>query len=109
MAYDHDHYEMLARALGAMDGLSERNMFGGKFFMLHGNMLMGVVKSGVMARVGPGGEEAALALPGVVKGPPSGRKMSGVVTVEAGLLDDREALDQLIALAVEFVGPMPAK
>ena len=52
MAYSQETYEIMAGALGAMPGLTEKKMFGGICFLLNGNMLAGVMKNGAMARVG---------------------------------------------------------
>ena len=46
-------------------GITERKMFGGIAFMLHGNMICGVMKGGAMImRVGKDGMDDALSRPG---------------------------------------------
>jgi hypothetical protein len=62
-----------------MDGLSEKRMFGGLCFMLHGNMLCGVHKGGGMFRIGKDNYAQALLLPGVSPMELTGRKMGGFV------------------------------
>ncbi len=44
--------------------LTEKKMFGGLCFMVHGHMVGGVHKGGAMVRVGKPNEAAALAMPG---------------------------------------------
>lgn len=109
MAYSVDQYEKLAAALGAMDGLSEKRMFGGLCFMLHGNMLCGVHKGGGMFRVGKDNHETALKLPGVEPMSFTGRKMGGFVEFGDDLFDDPETLTTLIELGLGFVAALPPK
>jgi len=109
MAYDPDQYESMTAALGLMDGLSEQKMFGGLCFLLHGNMLCGVMKAGGMFRVGKDNEAAALELPGVVPLAFTGRKMGGLVEIEAPVFDDDETMGRLVELALDFVGKLPPK
>lgn len=75
MAIDQGIYEVLKDDIGALEGLSEKKMFGGIAFMLRGNMLCGVHKDGAMYRVSKDNEEAALALPGARKMTFTGRPM----------------------------------
>ncbi|MEM7270381.1 MAG: TfoX/Sxy family protein [Pseudomonadota bacterium] len=109
MAFDQQHYEAMAGALGAMEGLSEKKMFGGLCFMLHGNMLCGVHKGGGMFRVGKDNEAVALELPGVAPLSFTGRKMGGMVDVEAPVFEDAATMSRLIELATGFVSTLPAK
>lgn len=110
MAYSRDHYETLAAALGAMPGLSEKKMFGGICFLLNGNMLTGVFRMGGMARVGKERMAAALAIDGVERLSFTGRKMSDwAVQFGPDVLEDDERLQEVLDLALAFVGPMPEK
>lgn len=109
MAYDPERVEALARALGALEGLSERRMFGGLCFMLHGNMLCGVHKDGGMCRVGKANEAAALALPGVAPMDFTGRRMGGFVAFGDDVFADEATLDRLLALGLGFVATLPPK
>lgn len=109
MAYDQTHYEIMAASLGVQDGLSERRMFGGLCFMLHGNMLCGVHKGGGMARVGKDREVEALALPGVTPLSFTGRRMGGMVDLGEETFDDPAALNAVLGLALDFVRELPPK
>lgn len=104
-----NHYEAMAAAIGAMEGLSEKKMFGGVCFMLHGNMLAGAMKSGAMFRVGKDREAEALALPGVRAMDLTGRRMGGLVQIDPETFDDTVTMAALLALATGFVGALPPK
>jgi TfoX/Sxy family transcriptional regulator of competence genes len=54
MAYDARLAERVREELQADPGFSERKMFGGLCFMLHGNMCAGVVGDRLMLRLGRG-------------------------------------------------------
>lgn len=109
MAYSQETYEALAGALGAMPGLTEKKMFGGICFLLNGNMLAGVMKNGAMARVGKEREPEAVALDGVEPLAFTGRPMGGLVRLAPEVVEDDERLSVILAMALAFVGPMPAK
>ena len=53
MAYDEGLAQRIREALADDAGLSERRMFGGVAFMLHGNMAVGISGDELMVRVGP--------------------------------------------------------
>ena len=53
MAYDEALADRVRVILGERRGVSERRMFGGLCFLLNGNLLVGVWKSGEAGRGGP--------------------------------------------------------
>ena len=63
MAFDEGLAERIRDTLDSVAGVTERKMFGGLAFMLHGNMFVGVIGSMLMARVGPEQYTAALRHP----------------------------------------------
>jgi len=109
MAYDEGHAQTLRDALGGHPEILEKKMFGGLCFMLRGNMLCGVHKGGGMFRIGKANEAKALAIDGVDPLSFTGRKMGGMVDIDEDVLSDDARLNALIALAMDFVGPLPAK
>jgi TfoX/Sxy family transcriptional regulator of competence genes len=69
----------------------EKKMFGGLTFMVAGKMACGVVHDDLMVRVGPDGDEAALAEPHTRPMDFTGRPMRGMVYVDpAGLATDAD-------------------
>ncbi|WP_127112137.1 TfoX/Sxy family protein [Shimia sediminis] len=109
MAYDQGLATILRDDLTDTAGVIEKKMFGGLCFMLNGNMLCGVHKGGGMFRVGKTNEAAALAIPGVSPLAFTGKKMGGMLDVDQDLMADDTRRAQVLALAMNFVGALPAK
>lgn len=108
MAYDEGLAELLRNAL-ADQPVTEKKMFGGLCFLLHGNMICGVHKGGAMFRVGKPNDAAALALPGVQPMSFTGKPMAGFVDATDEATVDDTLRSQLIAMSVSFVKTLPAK
>ena len=109
MAYDEGLAQVFRDALARLDGVTEKRMFGGLCFMLHGNMLCGVHKDGGMARVGKDNEAAALEIDGVTPLAFTGRPMGGFVDLDRDLIADDQLRQRVLALAIEYVESLPAK
>jgi len=109
LAYDEGSAQILQEALGDIDGVTTKKMFGGLCFMLNGNMLCGVHKDGGMFRIGKANETAALAVDGASPLGFTGRKMGGMVEVTDDAIADESALSELMKLALDFVGSLPTK
>jgi TfoX/Sxy family transcriptional regulator of competence genes len=108
MAYDEALAERVRAELAGEEGLTERKMFGGLAFMLHGNMACGIVKDELMLRLGPEGADRALDEPHVRQMDFTGRPMTGMVFVEpAGLEGD--SLAGLVGQAVAYARTFPPK
>jgi TfoX/Sxy family transcriptional regulator of competence genes len=90
--------------------VSEKKMFGGRAFMLSGNMLVAVSKEGILlVRVGKDALEQHLALPGASPVRMGARTMNGFVEVSGDVLEDDNVLAQWLASARAFVGTLPPK
>jgi hypothetical protein len=109
MAFDTHLADRIRQRLGKRSSLTEKEMFGGLGFMLHGNMCCGIIGDEMIARLGPEGGEAALREPHTRPFDFTGRPMRGWVFVEAAGLDDDAALDRWVARAVEFASSLPRK
>lgn len=113
MAYDDTLAQRFREGLRGRRGVSEKRMMGGLCLMVDGNMLGGVdkTKSGddkFMFRVGKANEAAALRLPGASIVTMGGKRLGGLIFVEAEACDDR-ALQRWITLALGFVTSLPTK
>jgi TfoX/Sxy family transcriptional regulator of competence genes len=109
MAYDEQVADRVRRALGRRKGLSERAMFGGLAFMMHGNMCCGVVGRDLMLRLGEDGANRALGRAHTRPMDFTGRPLKTMVYVEpAGIRTDR-MLEGWLGLAVEFARSLPRK
>jgi hypothetical protein len=84
-------------------------MFGGVGFLLHGNMLVGVWKDSLIARLGPDDGARALTEENVRPFDITGKAMKGWVLVEPEGIESDEHLAGWIQRAVEFVSALPGK
>jgi TfoX/Sxy family transcriptional regulator of competence genes len=109
MAYSESLAYRVRDVFAGQRGITEKKMFGGVAFMLHGNMCIGVWQTSLIVRLGP--EQAATALkePNVAEFDVTGRPMRGWVVVEAEGLETDEQLRRWIERAVEFVETLPWK
>lgn len=103
MAYDEYLAERIARQLRA-EGFAyeEKKMMGGIAFMVDGKMCVGVMKSELMARVGPDGEGKALGMTGARPMDFTGRPMRGYISVGPEGTDRDESLAAFIRMALDF-------
>ena len=89
--------------------ITEKKMFGGVGFMLHGNMCVGVWQTSLIVRLGPEQAVDALTKPHVVEFDITGRPMKGWIVVEAEGLETDQQLQTWIEKAVGFVEGLPRK
>ena len=109
MPYSESLAARIRQSLKGRRGITEKKMFGGIGFMLHGNMCVGVWKTSLIARLGPEQAEAALKEPNVVDFDITGRPMKGWVLVEAEGVETDEQLRGWVERSVEFVEGLPRK
>ncbi len=88
--------------------LEEKRMFGGMCFLLNGNMLCGAGKNGYMIRTDRADAAKAESLPGGSPVVMNGRAMAGFYWVDPEACDAK-ALRRWLALAIAYVGALPAK
>jgi hypothetical protein len=109
MTYDDGLAHRIRETLGDRPGLTEREMFGGLAFMLHGNMVCGVLDDALMARVGPDAYDHALDEPHARPRDFTGRPMRGLVFVDPpGPISD-EAFQTWLGRCLDFAESLPAK
>ena len=84
-------------------------MFGGWAWLLGGNLLCGARHDGMLVRLGKGNDEWALKLTGVEPMISRGRRMNGWVRVNPDVYGNDAIRHQLVALAIQSVGSLPAK
>ncbi len=114
MAADDNLTQRFYKALGRQDGVIEKRMMGGICFMIDGNMVGGADRHAktqygrFMFRVGKDNEAKALSFPGTTIVEQGGRRMAGMVFVDADNCSTKH-LKSLSKLAREFVEGLPAK
>jgi hypothetical protein len=109
MAFDEALAARIRDALSRRRGIDERKMFGGICFLLNGNLLVGVWKDSLIARLGPDKGEAALLEPHVRAFDITGRPMRNWVLVEPEGIDEDDQLKAWIDRATTFVRTLPRK
>ncbi len=109
MAYDECLAERVRREFAALEGVSERRMFSGLCFMLHGNMALGIYKDRLMVRVGPDGYEAALQKPHARPMDMTGRPMKGFVVVPPEGMSTPDTLKDWVSQGVDYSLSLPPK
>jgi TfoX/Sxy family transcriptional regulator of competence genes len=109
MPYSESLASRIRQALKGRRGFTEKKMFGGIGFLLHGNMCVGIWRTSLIARLGSDQAAAALKESHVVEFDITGRPMKGWVVVEAEGIDMDDQLRGWIERAVEFVEALPKK
>jgi hypothetical protein len=99
--------DRIRNALQTHRGISEKKMFGSIVFLLNGNMLLGVWKSSLIARLGPDQAASALKESHIREFDVTGRPMKGSVMVDPDGLDSDKQLAGWIERAVQFVETLP--
>jgi hypothetical protein len=109
LPYQQSLADLMRRDLAAQPGLSEKTMFGGLAFLIHGHMVCGIGRSGGLFRIASRDRPAALALPGVEPMKIAGRDMGGMIEVAPDLLADDSRRRRLLDMALNFVRTLPPK
>ncbi|MCE9526447.1 MAG: TfoX/Sxy family protein [Planctomycetales bacterium] len=109
MAFSESLAERIRSVLAGKRGVAEKKMFGGIGFLLNGNLLVGVWKNSLIARLGSEVGEKALVEDCVRPFDITGKAMKGWVLVEPEGIESDEQLKQWIERAVSFVASMPRK
>jgi TfoX/Sxy family transcriptional regulator of competence genes len=110
MAYDEDLANRLRELLADEDAITEKKMFGGLAFLLHGHMSVSASRSGgLLVRIDPADTDEALTLPHVELMNMSGRVMEGwLVVAPEGLATMRE-LGAWVQRSLAYVKTLPPK
>lgn len=109
MARDEGLEDLLREDLGTLPGLTEKPMFGGLAWLLHGKLLCGASDRGMLARLGRGQEAWALALPDIRPMLSGGRQMQGWVRAGPDAYGEDALRRRLLDAALVFVRSLPAK
>ena len=110
VAYDADLVNRLRELLADEDGLTEKKMFGGLAFLLHGNMSVSASRNGgLLVRVDPAETRAALARPHTALMQMGGRTMDGWITVAPEGLKTRRELAAWVTRSVGYARTLPRK
>ena len=95
--------------LTQLPGFSEKNMFGGVCFMIHGNMCVGTWKDSLIVRLEREKHEETLAEPHTKPADIAGRTMRGWALVEPAGIASEDDLATWVARAADYAASLPAK
>jgi len=109
MPFNEALAERIRDAFARKKGVGEKTLFGCACFLLGGNVLVGVWKDSLIARVGPDEGEAALREPHLRAFDITGRPMRSWVTVAPEGVEDDDQLKAWIEQASKFVRTLPKK
>jgi TfoX N-terminal domain len=110
MAYDEELAHRLREQLADEEGVTEKAMFGGLAFLLHGNIAVTISShGGLMVRVGVEASDDALALAHTKQIEMRGRPMPGWIHVAAEGVKTKRQLGAWVRRGVQFTRTLPPK
>jgi TfoX/Sxy family transcriptional regulator of competence genes len=110
MAYDEDLANRLRELLADEQAITEKKMFGGLAFLLHGHMTVSASgKGGLLARIDPADTDAALKRPHVTRMVMGGRSMDGWIRVAAEGVRTKRQLEPWVRRSLAFARTLPPK
>lgn len=109
MAFSEALAQRVQDILHLLATVEEKRMFGGIAFMVNGNMTVGVLRDDLIVRVGLEKYQDSLQKPGADLFQPTGKPMTGWVTVRPEGYETEDELRFWIELALEFVKTLPEK
>lgn len=110
MAYDDELAGRIRVLLGEAAGVTEKKMFGGLVFLVHGNMAVGVHEDEMIVRLPVDETDGAVALPGVRPFDLSGgRPMRGWILVHRDALTADAALAEWVGTGRSYAASLPPK
>ena len=109
MAYSEELDSRIVNMIGGWKGFDCKKMFGGVCYLLHGNMVGGVIEDRLILRLGEEGAQKALTMDHVAEFDITGRPMKGWVMVNREGFSSDQALQQWLDQARAFVVSLPPK
>ena len=110
MAYDEELANRVREQIAGEGAITEKAMFGGLAFLLHGNMSVGISgRGGLMVRVGEDGSDEALEQPYASLLEMRGRPMKGWIRVAPEGVESDEALRTWVQRGVGYARTLPPK
>src|SRR5665213_884223 len=110
MPYDEDLVHRLRELLADEEAVTEKKMFGGLAFLLHGRMSVSASRSGgLLVRIDPAETDAALARPHVELMKMGGRTMEGWIIVAPDGLKTKRELAAWVKRSVAYARTLPPK
>jgi len=110
MAYDAELAERVRDLVQGEPGLSEKRMFGGLAFLLHGNMAVAASsQGGLLLRVDPAESDSLVDRRHVSRMVMRGREMDGWLRIDAEVLGTDDELRRWVDVGLDYAGTLPPK
>ena len=110
MAYDEELAERIRDVVQGEPGLSEKRMFGGLAFLIHGNMAVSASgQGGMLLRVDPERTESLVDGRHVRRFEMRGREMDGWLHVDIEAVDSEEELRSWVGHGLGYARSLPPK
>jgi hypothetical protein len=110
MAYDEDLAHRIREALGGVQGVTEKKMFGGLAFLIGGNMAVSASgQGGILLRCDPAETDALVGEAHAARFEMRGREMDGWLRVAPEGLTGKRELDRWVAIGAAYARSLPAK
>jgi TfoX/Sxy family transcriptional regulator of competence genes len=110
MAYDEELAERVRELVEAEPGLTEKKMFGGLAFLLHGNMSVAVSgQGGLLVRVDPAEGDTLIATTAAEPMEMQGRAMSGWLRVATDAVRTKKDLTSWVGRGTAYAKTLPPK
>jgi hypothetical protein len=108
MAYDEVLADRLRSVLAPETGVSEKKMFGGLAFLVHGHMAVSVSgQGGLMLRVEPAQTGSVVQADGVARVEMRGRAMDGWVRVDPSVVASDDELARWAQVGIAYARSLP--
>jgi TfoX/Sxy family transcriptional regulator of competence genes len=108
MAYDSELADRIRALVAGEGGITEKRMFGGLAFLLHGNMAVAASgQGGLLVRVDPGASADLVENPGVALMVMRGREMAGWLRVDRQA--DANDIGEWVERGVRYARSLPPK
>ncbi len=110
MAYDAELANRIRDIVQAERGLTERCMFGGLAFLIHGNMAVSASgQGGLLLRIDPAQTESLVSEPHVRRFEMRGREMDGWLRVDATAIETDDDLRRWVSHGLTYARSLPPK
>lgn len=110
MAYDEELANRIREVVRGESGLSEKRMFGGLAFLVHGNMAVSASsQGGLLLRIDPGQAESLVNQQHVRRFEMRGREMDGWLRVDVESLETDDQLRRWVNHGLTYARSLPPK
>jgi TfoX/Sxy family transcriptional regulator of competence genes len=110
LAYDEDLAERIRELVAGTRGLTEKKMFGGLAFLVHGNMAVAASgQGGLLVRVDPATSDALVARSHARPMEMRGRSMRGWLRVDAEHVRTKRQLSAWVERGTTYAAGLPVK